>query len=1167
MEKQLSRLQILKRERRLRGWSQAYVAEKVGSDPKTVSRWEQGKNSPGPYYVQKLIDLFGKSAEELGLLANEEKQTATDQEVFSNLQEWGEAPQIISFYGRERELVELKRWILMDQCRLILILGLAGIGKTTLVTTLAQQIKGEFRFVLWCSLRHAPTPRDIVEKCILLSANHQRADLPVSIDELISLLISFLREHRTLLILDNLESILQSGDLAGQYLEGYEGYGKLLHRVGEAQHRSCLLVTSREKPGQISDLEGKTLPVRSIPLFGIGQAEGRKLLEDAGLSGQDDVWAELIRLYAGNPLALKLIADPIRAVFGGNIAAFLREGETVFGDVYNLLDQQFHRLSEVEQEVIYWLTIEREAISIDKLRADLSQHIAHNILIETLHSLRRRSMIEVDTQALFMLQPEIMGYVTRRIVKQVVEEIVAEGKRFLSRYALIKTGSKDYVRNSQMRFILTPIVDWLLATLDKATSVKKLRSILTTLRLVDSKEAGYAAGNIINILAQLQADFAGSDFSNLTIRQANLRGVDLVDVNFAHAHFAESIFTDTFGSILCVAFNPAGDLLAAGVADGEIRLWQAASGTSLQTYQGHTAGIRSITFSPDGKMLISGSEDHTVRCWDVLTGHCIKVLRGHSDVIRSVASSFHGPFVASGSEDQTIRLWNTDTGSCTGILQGHTDWVRSVALSRDDRLVASASNDRSIKIWDISTGDCLTTMLGHAGIVRTIAFNPIENILVSAGDDETIRVWDYRMGQCLHILHGHTYPIRSVAFSPNGRLIASGGDDQTIRLWDVSSGQCLNILREHTKRIWSVAFSPDGQFLVSGSEDQTIRFWDISAGRCFQIMRGYSDWVWAIAFSPNGRLLAGAYEDQAIRLWDTEKGQCLYVLQAHVNRVRAVSFTPDGRFLASASDDQTIRLWDTTTMQCHNILKGHSHLVGTLAFSPDGHFLASGSYDHTIRLWDVSSGLCVKTLDCEKKLIFCVAFSPNGQLIASSSNDHTVRLWDVDTGSCRAILHGHSDQVWCIAFSPDDNTLASGGDDQTIRLWDIANGNCLRTLSGHTHWVRSIAFGPDGYTLASGSHDQTIRLWDTHTGDNFRVLRGHASWIWSVALSPDGRIIASGSDDGTAKLWHTQSGECLRTLRGDRPYERMNITGVTGLTEVQKAALRTLGAIELPTLS
>src|SRR5437660_12858782 len=114
MEKHISRLQILKRQRRLRGWSQAYVAEMVGSDPKTVSRWEHGESSPGPYFVRKLVDLFGKNAEELGLLVNEEKYTRAEEQVYPWDEDWGEAPQIISVYGREREIADLKEWVLAD---------------------------------------------------------------------------------------------------------------------------------------------------------------------------------------------------------------------------------------------------------------------------------------------------------------------------------------------------------------------------------------------------------------------------------------------------------------------------------------------------------------------------------------------------------------------------------------------------------------------------------------------------------------------------------------------------------------------------------------------------------------------------------------------------------------------------------------------------------------------------------------------------------------------------------------------------------------------------------------------------------------------------------------------------------------------------------------------
>lgn len=60
---------------------------------------------------------------------------------------------------------------------------------------------------------------------------------------------------------------------------------------------------------------------------------------------------------------------------------------------------------------------------------------------------------------------------------------------------------------------------------------------------------------------------------------------------------------------------------------------------------------------------------------------------------------------------------------------------------------------------------------------------------------------------------------------------------------------------------------------------------------------------------------------------------------------------------------------------------------------------------------------------------------------------------------------------------------------------------------------------------------------------------------------PDGSKLASCGDDGAIMLWDMGNGEYLRILRRDRPYERLNIAGIRGLTEAQKATLRALGQL------
>ncbi|HEX3639753.1 MAG TPA: NB-ARC domain-containing protein, partial [Ktedonobacteraceae bacterium] len=277
--------------------------------------------------------------------------------------DWGEAPHTSQFYGRDKEIDQLKQWIIDDRCRMVAVLGAGGIGKTSLAATLVEQIQEKFDYVFWRSLQNAPPLKSILQECIKCISDQQQIDLPEDIDGQISILIEYLRKHRTLLILDNGESVLQAGDRAGQYRQGYEGYGRLLQRVGEARHQSCLILTSREKTKEIARLEGSISPVHALQLPGLEQAAGHQILKDKGLIESHEAFDDLIHFYSGNPLALKLVSATVHELFGGNIAEFLKERE-MSTDVQDLLDQQFQRLPQLERDLIYWLAIEREEVSL-----------------------------------------------------------------------------------------------------------------------------------------------------------------------------------------------------------------------------------------------------------------------------------------------------------------------------------------------------------------------------------------------------------------------------------------------------------------------------------------------------------------------------------------------------------------------------------------------------------------------------------------------------------------------------------------------------------------------------------------------------------------------------------------------------------------------------------
>jgi len=340
--------------------------------------------------------------------------------------DWGEAPDVSEFYGRTEELATLKHWILEERCRLVTLLGMGGMGKTSLSVKLTEQIQDKFEFVIWRSLHNAPPIKDFLTELIRFLSNEQETDLPETIYARVSLLIRYLRASRCLLVFDNVETILQGCDpqeavcnyCAGHYCQGYEGYSELFRRVGEVQHQSCLVLTSREKPKQTGLLEGDTLPVRFLQVKGLQLVDIQAIFRAKGcFRGSTTEWGRLIDCYAGNPLALKVVSTTIQKLFDGSISEFLNQNTAVFGDILNLLEQQFNRLSVTEKEIINWLVLNGQPASFSEMRTNMSSSVSPQKLLEALESLEARSLIDKKA-ALFSTPPVVMEYASYRFSEQ-----------------------------------------------------------------------------------------------------------------------------------------------------------------------------------------------------------------------------------------------------------------------------------------------------------------------------------------------------------------------------------------------------------------------------------------------------------------------------------------------------------------------------------------------------------------------------------------------------------------------------------------------------------------------------------------------------------------------------------------------------------------------------
>ncbi|MGO9926078.1 MAG: WD40 repeat domain-containing protein, partial [Mycobacterium sp.] len=512
-------------------------------------------------------------------------------------------------------------------------------------------------------------------------------------------------------------------------------------------------------------------------------------------------------------------------------------------------------------------------------------------------------------------------------------------------------------------------------------------------------------------------------------------GVDGV-IDISHPDGTDMTPIGTTTAVFTVAFNRAADKLAAGGADGAIRVWSVAKVTPTganapDTVQAsaHAGGVMSVTFSPKDELVASGGADNMVRFWD-------------SDKLGPA-----GQLPTPGA-------------------QGHTAMVTSVAFNAQGTRLVSGSNDKTVQLWDVARrqriGDPLT---GHQGLVLSVAI--ADNEIVSGGNEHALRFWNAVVGQPpKEPLDGHAGPVTSVAMGPVGHQIAVGGVDGTVRLWDSDTGTEVKKMPAPAGVITRVAFNRTGDAVASGSADGKIRLWDLAADTVRTIETGRP--VTAIAMSPVANLLAAAGIDGQITIWDLSAPSPRATPLENKDHaiVFDVAFNPRGDRLASGGVAGMVRLWDLTGRQLWEadaaaklpqpfseqwqLAAGHPGEVLGVAFSPDGQRLASGSTDWgtaklqsavgVIQRWDVNAG---KPLGDPAEIgdaVMGLAFSSHAtdpsqdRIVAGSFDPYSVQLWSAANGT-QYTFTGHQAQVVSVAVSPDTALIVSGSVDGTVRIW------------------------------------------------------------------------------------------------------------------------------------
>lgn len=219
------------------------------------------------------------------------------------------APKITHFYDRTLELQTLSHWLTTQNPRLISVLGLSGIGKTTLVKQFVDLNLSQFDVIIWKSIKLSPFLDTIITDIFTLINPD-----PIQTDNKLTQLFNLLRQQKCLIVLDDVQELFIPGQFAGQFKPEYQNYQNLFTAIADLEHQSSLILISQEQCQEMLCLDEELYPIKCLELKGLNNTEILKSLK----LKEESSWSKLIELYEGNPLYLKDIANLIKNLFGGN---------------------------------------------------------------------------------------------------------------------------------------------------------------------------------------------------------------------------------------------------------------------------------------------------------------------------------------------------------------------------------------------------------------------------------------------------------------------------------------------------------------------------------------------------------------------------------------------------------------------------------------------------------------------------------------------------------------------------------------------------------------------------------------------------------------------------------------------------------------------------------
>ncbi|QLG74500.1 hypothetical protein HG535_0G03830 [Zygotorulaspora mrakii] len=591
------------------------------------------------------------------------------------------------------------------------------------------------------------------------------------------------------------------------------------------------------------------------------------------------------------------------------------------------------------------------------------------------------------------------------------------------------------------------------------------------------------------------------------------------------------------------------NILAAGYADGTIKIWDLMSKTVLLSLSGHKSAITVLKFDSTGTRMVSGSRDSDIILWDLIGEVGLYKLRSHKDAISGIWMQ-DDEWLISTSKDGLVKIWDLKTQQCVETHIAHTGECWGLGICED--LAITTGADSQIKIWQLdleaNSGSKLIERGTHEkqskqrGLSVEFMTTPDDvKFFYIQNADKTIEVFRIRKKE----------EIAKAMKKREKRLKEKGMTDEEIQE-NIKSSYVSTVMHSFqvirsTFKIkgssWAHATSSKLEIAVTTSSN-TVEYYSIPyekreprhpvPNRIYSIdLNGHRTDIRAIDISRDNTLLATASNGQ-LKIWNLKTRLCIRTFEC--GYALCCKFLPGGVLVIVGTREGELQLFDLASSTLIDAKDdAHNAAIWSLDISYDGKRLVTGSADKTVKFWNfkIEDSLVPGTLNKfipTLKLshnttlelnddILSVRLSPENKLLAVSLLDNTVKVFFFDTMKFFLSLYGHKLPVLSIDISFDSKLIITSSADKNIKVWGLDFGDCHKSLFAHQDSIMNVKFLPESHNFFSCSKDGQIKYWD---GDKFECIQklcAHQSEVWTLAISSDGEHVVSTAHDHSIRIW------------------------------------------------